>query len=342
MEPVPVTGSSATAAAWTAIPEQPVSWRGFISGRFGGRWPLRARAVVWVLVATLGGVDGAASSSDLPTPVEEVSRMTVSVPTRGFVVGWWAGALIVLERGDVGAPVIGIFNESGAEVPRVRLAIPGASSVNADWVARGPDGSLGVIGSAYDAQGRGATFLGIIAANGRSQRAVRLNPFVPCLIAVGPDGVWWVWGWEKGQDDRPLAEYAVVRRFDGSGRLLGLHLSSSSLRRTLLLPCYESRVAASRQRVGWYSNVLGEYLEFALDRTVVSRLPGIPDGSDDNALTGLALCEDESVFVSMPALSDDKKRRAGTEIYRLDRAARTWKTVLRTKKYGDLYGCHEG
>jgi len=277
-----------------------------------------ATAVAWV-AAQLSGAHA-----------QTVVRTTpLSPPPRGGEpVGIWScGAFLQVENHDSGTPTLSVYDQSGAEVQRVAVQIPGARLVTTldNHFARSADGYLAVTGWAYGLGDRAANFLAVISPDGANQTAVRTDPYAPKALTFASDGSIWTAGLEKNADGiykegifkEPGADYFVIRRFDRSGKLLG-----SAVPRGLLpepAPLEGSRLIASKDRVGWFSPMARRYTEFSLDG---KQLGSYSHNVSIYDVAGIALCDDGGVWLSVKA--DPSGKTGETILMSLDREHGTW------------------
>ncbi|MCL6506901.1 MAG: hypothetical protein K6T59_07740 [Bryobacteraceae bacterium] len=256
---------------------------------------------------------------------------------RELLLGRWAGdALVTLDDSSVSVPVINVYDREGRIRRRVPITIQGAATVKVYTVSHGAGGWLAASGSAYTAEPRGGTWLALISPDGRSQRVVRTNPFIPAQVVVAPDGAIWALGYEKA-GDLITREHRMLRRFNSLGTQTGAYLPRSLFPGPRIPhPADRSFLAAGSDRIGWYSHITGEYVEWSLSGEVLTRLPG-PRLQNNDEVHGLALCPDNQVYVNVSRIV---KRPVASEILRLDRAQGVWSPVTHSgERFLFLYGC---
>lgn len=296
---------------------------------------MRQLIALLLFLVSVGVAEGQTAAPQL------VSQGSTQVPPiqRGMAGIWSQGAWIVLSDRFSDAPVFGFYGRSGEEISRIQFTIPGASRINIydNAFARGSDGTLAVIGSAYTDDNRGTTFLAALSPDGQRKTVVRLSPFYPNAVTVASDGTFWVAGhqWEEGKpNDR---SQNLIRRYDRTGSLLGSFMSWSTVSDAphTLAPDTMSILATYEGRVAWYSRVARSYIEFSLDGKVVRRVE-TPE-VDNGTMADLVACED-AVYLGLAVLGSDK-RLPSWGIYELGRQKTEWKYIPQEGKWGYLYGC---
>ncbi|HEY6946693.1 MAG TPA: hypothetical protein VI431_16265 [Candidatus Acidoferrum sp.] len=270
-----------------------------------------------------------------------VSRGSTEIPAlqHGTAGIWSHGAWIVLSDRFSSAPLFWMYDSVGNEISKIQFTVPGAARINIydNAFARGSDGTLAVIGTAYTNDTRGTTFLAALSPDGQQEMVVRLSPFFPNAVTVASDGTFWVAGhqWE-GNKPRDHSQN-LIRRYDKSGKLLGSFMPWSTINDAphTLPPDALSTLAASEGRVAWYSRLARTHIEFSLDGKVVRRVE-TPE-VDNASVTSLAVCED-ATFLGVSALATDK-RKASWGIYELGGHESEWKYMPQEETWGYLHGC---
>ncbi len=293
-----------------------------------------------VTTAALLVLQGGALSGQ---PVVRSVSLSPPLPGSGPVGVWTGNALAKIEGPESSAPVLHFYDESGAEVERVTIQVPGAHSIQVldKHFARSADGVVAAAGFAYGLGDRGANFLAIIGPDRASQTVVRTTPYVTDALTIASDGTIWTAGWEFDDRDRDKAgeSYFVIRRFNRQGKLLG-----GAAPRTEFpgrwSPSNSSQFAASQNRVGWFSTVAHKYMEFSLDGKEIGTY-SLPVSHLD--IQGVALCDDNSAWFSAHAdltvPSPTAAASASSVISVLDRAHGTWVGGGRTERWVYVYGC---
>lgn len=273
------------------------------------------------------------------------SRTSVDIPFEFGgkpVAVWIGGALLAVDYHQTPAPVLRAFDANGKSILDYRIAISGVDDVRirSSGFARGTDGSLAFVGSATWQDSSSGGIVAWVSPDLKRQTAIRVSPFSPSAVTVASDGTIWVAGWElvAGREVNP--NHPVLRRYSRDGQLLGSFLPKSDVppqANQLWHPAEKSRLVASRDRVGWYSEVAGLYVEFLPDGTELKRYSTVkPDPK--SFVHGLALCDGGSVFASSQ-LHGPSGAVSGWKIFALDRQNGQWISMARTERWGMLYGC---
>jgi hypothetical protein len=291
-----------------------------------------------------------------------LGQQTINEPANGFVersvteiaghefqnapIGVWSGgAFLLVENAHSTAPLIREFDNTGREISQFELNIPGAHRINvySGGFARGFDGTLAIVGSAFTNDGRGAAFLASVSVDRKRQDVIRTAPYAPRVVTIGADGTLWTAGNEIEDGQLLKGDYKIVRRFDRNGRMIGAHVprSSLSLERGYPTPIEYSHIVSSKDgRIGWFSEATRRYMEFALDGTLIrdidtSELHGT--GDLRRMIDGVALCDGGNLFVSATWLEPKDVKKWG--IFVRDRHKDAWSLGLGKGPWGMLYGC---
>jgi hypothetical protein len=261
------------------------------------------------------------------TLAEEVPN-EISMPNM-LVPKWSNGALIVVRDYHTINPTIWVVEHQSPHV--VPFTIPGAQSMNIyDW-DRGIDGTIGLSGSAVDADGRASGFVAWISSDERTSKVIQTLLYTPWRLAVAPDGTLWAVGREftslgsgvlKPQSD-------VVRHFDQSGRTLGSFVPQSTNRdaKTLVNPA--NRLRATRDRIASYLPAEGRYIEISFAGKVLTDISVPRPGQPDSRTGGLAITDNDEIFVSaewQAATAGGTSQFVG--IFTLDKSTQAWRIVL--------------
>lgn len=200
-------------------------------------------------------------------------------PGGNLVSVWSGGACLMIDHGRSAAPVFTAVDRDGRQVLLHTFTIPGAYQIDmfSGRFAHGFDGSLAVAGLAFTRDSRGSPFIGWVSPDGRQQVLIRMPRFSPYAVALASDGTMWVAGREFDEDAQGVdPNHSIIRRYDRTGKLLGALVPWSSLPIAAEVfhpkwhPANGSFLAASRDRVGWYSIPAGRYMEFSLDGRVIT------------------------------------------------------------------------
>lgn len=305
------------------------------------RYQIPRRYLFLLFSSLLIGQAAAAQSS---TGDALASRGSTQVP---FVLGnetlglWSRGALLIVQNRFSSAPTFRIFDRAGSLISQFSFTLPDAAMIKLydNAVARGSDGLLAVIGSAYSNDSKGTSFLALVAPDGHAQVVVRVFPFLPRAVTVAADDTVWVAGEEKktpGQD-RDYSQH-VIHRYDKTGKMVGSYVPWSSLGpdSRSVRPTVGSLLLSSKDRIGWYSPAVRAYIEFALDGSIIARFQ-TAEHAVHSILTG-ALCDDGGAFLSS-ATNGGLHGKPSWSIFSLDRERGTWASIPQKEKSGILFGC---
>ncbi len=252
---------------------------------------------------------------------------------------WSGGALLFVQNRFSGAPIFRILDRNGTQVSEFRFSIPGAALINIydNSVARGSDGALAIVGTAYSDNSRGSMFVAWVSPDGKQQTIMRTSPFFPAAVTVASDGTIWVAGHEtKEQEQQRDYTRPLIRRYDKTGKLLGSFIPWSTLGTAPhTLPFVGSVLLPLQDRVLWYAPRSHTYFEFSSDGSVIERFKSAPHPEYD--LTFVAVCADGGVFASTRITSEGHQTNWG--IFTLDRQRREWSLIPRNEKWGRLLGC---
>ncbi|HYZ85792.1 MAG TPA: hypothetical protein VE621_15385 [Bryobacteraceae bacterium] len=181
------------------------------------------------------------------------------LPYNLFLPKFGGGYLLNIHEQLTAGPVISRIDRRGRRESFV-LALPeGSPRRIQDW-AIGSDGTIVVIGSAFNASGKVVMYGARVPLN-RSLQVAKVWPHVPQSVALASDGFVWT-----------MAAGNVLRRFDTN-----LELVSTKTVLTRVCAWHaQTTLAASRDRVGWMTKA-GEYIEFSLDGVEAARYPATPE-----------------------------------------------------------------
>lgn len=297
---------------------------------------------ICILAVGAAAFENTGSVRTASAPLLEVGRTKIPFDFQGKRLPKWSGgALVVADDKNPALSTIHTFGKDGYLLSSTPFAIPESSRVRIASFARSSDGTLAVVGSAYTADSRGSLYLAAISPDGQRQQIIRLKPFAPFEVAISSDGTYWVAGRELVDGREVNPSHKVIRRYSASDGEIGAYIPRSSLTSYRHgHPAHDSFLVPSGDRVGWYSNIAREYIEFSLDGLVLTRVAGLPLDLPDR-VTGLALCDDGRVFASVTRIV---KTPVAWEVFNLDRTSGTWKVVPVTGDFaaggiGTLYGC---
>jgi len=234
---------------------------------------------------------------------------------------WTGGALVSIENNNTGRPIIHSFDETGQETLPISLSIPGAQTVQIAGVSRRSDGACALAGWTIDRKGHRKGFLTWVGSDRRIQTA-QPAPYSPFLATLAPDRTIWTVGLEVGPDGfekDPAVNFShgVIRHFDKNGNQVGSFVPRSGVFGGKRLGFSSGFLVSNKDRVGWYARIGQEYYEVTFDGKV-TRFAGVAPPLDTLYVNGLALTDDNEVFV---AVGQFKK---GSHLLRLDRNSGKW------------------
>jgi hypothetical protein len=260
----------------------------------------------------------------------------------GTFAVWSGGAFIGVQDRFSRSPIIRTFDRNGTQVSQFSFNIPGVSLINIydNCVARGMDGSLAIVGTAFTDDSRGGMFVAWVSPNREEQMIVRTSPFFPRAVTVASDGTIWVAGDEtKPRPEKPDYSQNLIRRYDKTGKLLGSFIAWSSLgtgpSTISPTPSVRSVLLSLKDRIGWYSPGSNTYIEFALEGSVIKRFKTAPHQRED--VINAALCDDGGLFATTHLTSANQTSNWG--VLTLDRQRGEWSPIPRSEKWGMLFGC---
>jgi hypothetical protein len=261
------------------------------------------------------------------TLAEEIPN-EISFPNM-LVPKWSNGALIFVRDYHTINPTIWVVEHQSPHV--VPFTIPGARSMNIyDW-DRGMDGTIGLSGSAVDADGRAGGFVAWISSDERTSKVIQTLWYAPWRLAVAPDGTLWAAGSEFTRQSsgvlKPQSD--VVRHFDQSGTTLGSFVPQSTIRDAQALLNPANRLRATGDRIASYLPAEGRYIEISFAGKVLTDISVPRPGQPDSHTGGLAITDNDEIFVSaewQAATAGGSSQFVG--IFTLDKSAQAWRIVL--------------
>jgi hypothetical protein len=280
---------------------------------------------------------GRAATADALTPTGS-TEIPFSLVSGTFAV-WSGGAFVFVKDRSSKSPIFQFFDRNGTQVSQFTFTIPGASLINIydNSVARGLDGSLAIVGTAYTDDSKGGMFVAWVSPDRQEQTIIRTSPFFPHTVTVASDGTIWVAGYETKEhhEERDISQN-LIRRYDKTGKLLGSFIPWSTLgTNPHTVPSVRSVMLSLKDRVGWYSPLSRTYLEFSMDGSVINRFKAAPHPEHD--IIHVAVCDDGGVFATTRILRGVDQTNWG--IFTLDRQRGEWSLIPRNEKWGKLFGC---
>lgn len=214
-----------------------------------------------------------AAESVGPTLIQSKSIVLDSLTdqTRGSMK-WSHGAFLFQNVSGGGPPTFYALDRQGQLVSEVTANIPDSANVSGGTCDRREDNSIVFIGQAWSAYGQPAPFIGMISADGRTERIIRTAPYWPYSLTIAPDGTFWTLGYEMVDHNTSAPgldpNAGVLRHFDRSGQLLGATGPQSQFVKLYTTRGLGSgKIAATNDRVGWYAprpGADGQYVEIDL------------------------------------------------------------------------------
>jgi hypothetical protein len=268
----------------------------------------------------------AADAGPTMNPIKSIVLDSLTDQARGSMK-WSHGAFLFQNAGRGAPPTFYTLDREGKLISEATAAIPDSAYVSVGTCDRRDDNSIVFIGQAWSAYGQPAPLIGLISADGTTERVIRTAPYWPYMLSMTPDGTFWTLGYEMVNDKTSGPELdpsaGVLRHFDHSGKLLGASGSQSQFMK--LYTAYRlsyGYIAASSDPIGWYaprSGVGGGYVEIDLNSMTPHSYPGLPEFPELGFVVCLRLTESGNAFVSV---YDNKAERSTT--YVLDREALKW------------------
>ena len=257
-------------------------------------------------------------------PVRELTTQAVLGP-RSIVPVFRHGYLVTFPPGaQSGAEVSLIKYGFSAWAPNGSLAyqksieVPDGSQPVVEDVDFNPDGSAVVAATASGNESKFISGLLLLDRTGGETGFTSTGTYLPGHLAIAPDGSVWTLGWQRNRED-----YKIVRQFSAEGKELKALLPRSLFPRPGLEPGSPgagAQIAVTGDRVdvlalsGETSETM-ELVELDWDGNVLYRI------RTGGQIARMAITDDGRVFLS--GLSGD--------LYKLDRAARTWKLVWKAE-----------
>lgn len=264
------------------------------------------------------------------THVEEIG-MPVAVPAMQLPK-WTKGGLLTVQFKDPRYPMIWMLTRNGAR--SLPFSIPGADSTVVYDFDQSADGTIGLSGSATDADGRIAGFVAWVSPTQGNVQIVRTGLYRPAMVAIASDGSLWTVGRELNALTRfgkLLPNAGVIRHFEKSGKTLHSLVPQSTVRNHDLTMS-RNTLRASADRVVWYDVGDGRLVEISFSGTVLRDVPlELPlAGRSISEVIGdsisFAVTDEGDCFLATPYV-DKSSKQSSQQIYALDRSRRVWNPV---------------
>src|ERR1700685_1442638 len=206
-----------------------------------------------VLARLVTGADAVGPSG---TQIKSIALDALTDQTRGSMK-WSHGAFLFQNASGGGPPTFYTLDREGQFVSEVTASIPDSADVSVGTCDRRDDNSIVFIGQAFSAYGQPAPLIGLISADGTTERVIRTAPYWPYMLSIAPDGTFWTLGYEMVNHKSSAPELdpnaGVLRHFDRSGKLLGASGPQSQFMK-LYTPFRlgSGYISATNDRIGWY------------------------------------------------------------------------------------------
>jgi hypothetical protein len=208
------------------------------------------------------------------------------------------GYLIYLDRTNL----LEVHRPDGQLAYKVPVHCPGGASCSSLTVAANSRGEIAVT-LAYRKAAAYAGGVQIFSAGGKPGRLIDTGRLVPQMLCFDKDDNLWVLGWQRDElrnDTEEAGDYALVRKYDQTGKELGRYLPRSLWPAPKSSPGAGSggywRMSAASDRIGAvihenYAHAPAEWVEWDLSGNLLSRTP-LPDISG----TGRAYTSDGLLY----------------------------------------------
>ena len=198
-----------------------------------------------------------------------------------------------------------------------RVEIPGAARTILRDVSALPSGRVVVLARAIRADGKVSSALAMLDQLGGIERVVATSPYEPQCIASAPGGEIWTIGWVHDGAGKELGEYAVLKRYDGLGKLAAELVPRSLFAPHGKAPAIGAALAVSADRAFVVSDEAGICVEVSLSGEILGRWP--VERTRTPIRTGLTYSDSGSLFASF----DDRQRF----LCRFDRKSGGWEPI---------------
>ena len=272
-------------------------------------------------------------------------EVPLAKPNTGAIPKWTNGVLITVDGWLSARPVIFLYDRSGVQTSAIPFSISGAARIYIADFDRGVDGTIGLVGSATDADGRTGSFVATISPDGSISKTTRTSPYSARHVAVAPDGTLWTEGWEMvssaalkagGKTHHTAAESFVpgagnIRHFDREGKLVVAFVAQSTFHIPEAIGGVDNFLRVSADRVVMYSGRDQKFVEIPFDgNPVIDIFLALPVARA--RITGMAVNEAGDVYLSEEDSQQDHKHLG---IWVLDRKNRSWVMTKERTFQGD-------
>ncbi|HTU43570.1 MAG TPA: hypothetical protein VMF91_00810 [Bryobacteraceae bacterium] len=285
------------------------------------------RSSVFLVLLVLARLATAADAAG-PTiiQVKSIALDTLTDQTRGSIE-WSHGGFLFQNVSGGGPPTFYTLDREGQLISEATPVMPESGYVSVSSCDRRDDNSIVFIGQAWSAHGQPASLIGLISADGTTERIIRTAPYHPYMLSIAPDGTFWTLGLEMVDRDISAPgldpKAGVLRHFDRSGKLLGASGPQSQFVKLYTTGRLDYGYLSSvNNRIGWYaprSGAGGQYVEMDLDSMTPRTYPGLPELPELGLVVCFRLTESGNAFLSV---YDNKSKHATT--YMFNRETHKW------------------
>jgi hypothetical protein len=252
----------------------------------------------------------------------EKIQIILNQPYTQTVPPIWSGrALLVLIVNETREPVLNAITGDGL-TEEVRFQMPDWPHVRVVSLWGGDDGEIVAAGSGTTDQNEPGSFIVRISAGRAKRTYIPVENLNIQAMTVGPGGVIWAVGSGKNLEDDSKHDN-ILTRFSPTGKVLTSTMLKFAPDRYGVNVASGSRMRSSADRVAWLTN-RNEYIEFATDGTVMTRVAG-PGGKEPSDMfsTAFAVSAANTALVSKFTYGKDHKPPK-LNIWTLDRVKQNW------------------
>jgi hypothetical protein len=259
--------------------------------------------------------------------MKRITLDTLTDQTRGSMK--WSHGAFLFQTVSAGGrpPTFYTLGRDGVLLSETTPAVPDSEYVSVSSCDRWADNSIVFIGQAWSAYGQRTSLIGLLSADGATEKIIRTAPYHPYMLSIAPDGTFWTVGLEMVDRDISAPgldpNAGVLRHFDRSGKVIGTSGPQSQfVKRYTTGRLDYGYLSAGEDRIGWYaprSGAGGQYIEMALGSMTPRVYPGLPELPEPGLVVCFRLTESGNAFLSV---YDNKSEHSTT--YMLDREARKW------------------
>ena len=202
-------------------------------------------------------------------------------------------------------------------------------------VAASDDGSVAVVGIAWNNHGGISGYLAIVSLDTADIKMVQTAPFEGRTLTYAPDGTLWILGWELGQERRlsRTLPHSALRRFTGQGELISQHLPWPETQCWIHPSRGGPSLAASADRIGVMLEECNRWMEFSLEGELLGQWQWQVEGYE-NAIEATftpfhaVMTEEGNVYCDIHInVSIDDRLVTNWALYSLNRKKSIWELV---------------